>query len=231
MEKVIRIYPTERDLAAVLFVVEQGFATIEQLWKVGFSHQKSVAYTYDRVLLLEQAGYLKKTALGAGFKVVQATQKGRNLVLNQTSNPLPTSAPSKDIAYHQLELNEVRLLLAARGNYSWRPAESLIIDPEFHKIGQRHVPDGLYTNSQNVRTAVEYDRTMRKKDRIRERFSSYLAELMSPDRSFDRLLYLVDSALERVYRPLFQDAFNTMKDRTILMTISDFKNQLAGTKQ
>lgn len=47
----LRIKRTERDLKVVLFVVEQGFATIEQLWKVGFNHQKNVSYTYDRVLL------------------------------------------------------------------------------------------------------------------------------------------------------------------------------------
>jgi hypothetical protein len=226
----MRIYPTEKDLKTVLFVVEQGFATVEQLWRVGFSHQKNVSYTYDRVLLLERAGYLKKSLVGAPFKVVQATSKGRNLVLGLTTHPLPTTSPSKDIAYHQLELNELRLLLACNGINSWRAAESLILDPDFRKIGQRHVPDGFYLSSQGVRTAVEYDRTLRSKERIKERFLGYLAELMAPDRSFDRLIYLVEDSLIKTYRTLFAQAFEGLKDRSILMPLSEFKAQLRGGK-
>lgn len=217
-------------MKVVLFVVEQGFATIEQLWKVGFNHQKNVSYTYDRVLLLERAGYLKKSDLKASFKIVQATTKGRNLVLNNASYPLPTTSPPKDVAYHQLELNELRLLLSARAIDSWRPAESLILDPDFKKIGQRHVPDGFYLNSQGIRTALEYDRTLRSKERIKERFLGYLAELMSPDRSFDRLIYLVEASLLKTYRPMFDQAFDGLKDKAILIPISEFKRQLTGEK-
>jgi hypothetical protein len=54
-----RMRITERDKECVRFVVEQGFATIEQLWKVAWSDQKNASYVYNRVLSLERAGFFE----------------------------------------------------------------------------------------------------------------------------------------------------------------------------
>ena len=43
-----RIRITERDILGVGFVVEQGFATIEQLWKVAWSESKSFFCVWQR---------------------------------------------------------------------------------------------------------------------------------------------------------------------------------------
>ena len=55
-----RMRITERDKECVRFVVEQGFATIEQLWKVAWSDRKNASYVYDRVLILERAGFFQQ---------------------------------------------------------------------------------------------------------------------------------------------------------------------------
>ena len=46
-EREVRMHPTERDKRAVLFLVEQGFATIEQLWKVGWGDQRTASYATE----------------------------------------------------------------------------------------------------------------------------------------------------------------------------------------
>lgn len=222
-ERELRIHPTERDKRAVLFVVEQGFATVEQLWKVGWRGQRTASYAYERLGLLEKAGFLKGLRLpNSPLKIYRSTAMGRYLAASVSSHPLPMHDLTVTMAQHQLELNEVRLALESRGVTSWRSAESLIIDPGFSKLGGRHVPDGFYVSSSGVRTAVEHDRTLRKKERIKERLSDYLTELMSPDRSFDRLVYLVSPNLESIYRPIFEQGLSTIKARTILITRPNF---------
>ena len=230
-EKEERMHPTERDKRAVLFVVEQGFATIEQLWKAGWGDQKTASYAAERLALMERVGFLKSFRLeNSPLKVYRASGMGRYLVSGISQNPVPMTDLSQNIAIHQLELNQVRLALESKGVTSWRSAESLIIDPSFKKLGGRHVPDGFYVSSGGTKTAVEHDRTLRKKERIKERLSDYLSELMSPDRSFDRLVYLVSPNLEHIYRPIFEQSFSAIKSRTILMTLPKFLEALSGNK-
>lgn len=218
-----RVQPTDRDRDAILFVAQQGFGTIDQLWRVVWRKQKSSVYTRSRLLNLERAGFFKSLRIdGYPHKVFRATLKGKQLVASRCQHIIPMGDLSSAMAIHQLELNEARIVLQIRGVKDWRSAESLIIDPSFKKLGGRHVPDGLYVTSKGIRTAVEYDRTMRKKERIKERMSSYVSELYSPDRSFDRLIYLVTPMLERAYKPLFEQGFSSMRDRAVLMTLPHF---------
>jgi DNA-binding PadR family transcriptional regulator len=218
-----RVQVTDRDREAILFVAQQGFATIDQLWRVIWREQKSSVYTRSRLLSLEKAQFLTSLRVSEfPQKIFRATPKGKHLVASRCQHIIPMGDLSSVMAAHQLELNEVRIILQARGVKSWRSAESLIIDPSFKKLGGKHVPDGLYVTSKGIRTAVEYDRTMRKKERIKERMSSYVSELYSPDRSFDRLIYLVTPMLERAYEPLFAQGFSSMRNRAILMTLPNF---------
>jgi hypothetical protein len=224
-----RIRITERDKLCAEFVVEQGFATIEQLWKVAWSDQKSAAYAYDRVLLLERSGFFKQVKVdGVTFKIVSSTAKSRSLVASFSQHPTPAMNASKDIVFHQLDLNELRILFQKKGLTNWRSAECLAVDPSFKKIGTRHIPDAFYISSNGTRTAIEYDRTLRKKDRIKERLSSYVVELMSPDRNIDRLIYLVAPAYLKTYQQIFNQGFEGVRGRFVLSTMDEFKKQLAG---
>jgi hypothetical protein len=224
-----RVRITERDKLCAEFVVEQGFATIEQLWKVAWSDQKNASYVYDRVLLLERAGFLKTVRPnGVTYKIVSPTAQSRQLVASFSQHPTPVINASKDIVFHQLELNELRILFQGKGLSNWRSAECLAVDPSFKKIGTRHIPDAFYVSSNGTRTAIEYDRTLRKKDRIKDRLSSYVVELMSPDRNIDRLIYLVAPAYLKTYQQIFDQGFEGVKGRFILKTMDEFKKKLAG---
>ncbi len=224
-----RVRITERDKLCAEFVVEQGFATIEQLWKVAWSDQKNASYVYDRVLVLERAGFLKTVRPnGVTYKIVSPTAQSRQLVASFSQHPTPVINASKDIVFHQLELNELRILFQGKGLSNWRSAECLAVDPSFKKIGTRHIPDAFYVSSNGTRTAIEYDRTLRKKDRIKDRLSSYVVELMSPDRNIDRLIYLVAPAYLKTYQQIFDQGFEGVKGRFILKTMDEFKKKLAG---
>ena len=224
-----RVRITERDKLGIGFVVEQGFATIEQLWKVAWSDQKSASYVYDRVLILERAGFFKTANVGSvTYKIVSPTAKARNLIASFSQHPIPFINASIDIVFHQLDLNGLRILFQEKGLSNWRSAECLAVDPSFKKIGTRHVPDAFYVSSNGTRTAIEYDRSLRKKDRVKDRLSSYVVELMSPDRNIDRLIYLVAPAYLKTYQQIFDQGFEGIKGRFILNTMEEFKKQLAG---
>jgi len=228
-DKKARIRLTQRDEVCLKFVVEQGFATIEQLWKIAWSDQKNSAYTYNRILHLEKSGFVKSVKISdSPVKIVSSTLKSRNMVALNSSYPTPFSGVSPDLIHHQLDLNDLRILFEDKGLTGWRSAETLIIDPGFKKLGSRHVPDAFYVSTKGVRTAIEYDRTIRKKDRIKERLSLYLTELMSPDRNMDRLIYLVAPAYLKIYQQVFQQNFQAVQGMFIFTTLEEFKKQLEG---
>jgi len=227
-----RVRITERDKLCAEFVVEQGFATIEQLWKVAWSDRKNASYVYDRVLILERAGFFQQVKVnGVTFKIISPTAKSRQLVASFSHHPTPLQGVSKDLVHHQLHLNELRILFQEKGLKDWRSAECLAVDPTFRKLGSRHVPDAFYISSRGIRTAIEYDRTIRKKDRIKERLSLYLAELMSPDRNIDRLIYLVAPAYLKTYQQIFDQNFESVRGMFVFTTLDEFKKQITGVSQ
>lgn len=218
---------TQRDLRCLCFVAEQGYATIDQLWKVAWGHQKNSDYTYDRVLHLERGGYLKKINVSSlSVKVVTATGLARASASSISLFPVPLNAGPVATAAHQLGLNELRIAMEGAGLQGWRSAESLIIDPKFKRIGTRHIPDAFYVSSRGVRTAIEYDRTLRKKERIKERLSLYLTELVSADRTIDRIIYLVPVAYLSLYQQIIEIGFSGIKDRFVLTTLDNFISQI-----
>lgn len=224
-----RIRITDSDKLCLLFVVEQGFATIEQLWKVAWGSQKNASYSYNRVQVLERFGFLEQVKLdGQMFKVVSATTKGLRFIASISKYPVPISHVTKAMAQHQLDLNDLRILFQEKGLVGWRSAECLAVDPSFKKIGTRHIPDAFYVSSKGIRTAIEYDRTLRKKDRIKDRLSSYVVELMSPERNLDRLIYLVAPAYLKTYQQIFDQGFEGVRGKFILTTMEEFKKQIVG---
>lgn len=218
---------TQNDLRGLLFAAEQGYATIDQLWRVAWGHQKNSDYTYDRVLLLERKGYLKKVETKTLLvKVVTVTGLARVAVTSISPFPVPVNAGPVATVAHQLGLNELRIAMQAAGLKGWRSAESLWIDPEFKRIGSRHIPDAFYTSSKGARTAIEFDRTLRKKERIKERLSLYLTELMSSERTIDRIIYLVPMSYLSLYKQIIDVGFSGIKDRFVLTTLDNFISQI-----
>jgi len=107
---------TEQDKLCAEFVVEQGFATIEQLWKIVWSDRKNAPYVYDRVLILERAGFFQQARVnGVTFKIISPTAKSRQLVASFSHHPTPLQGVPKDLVHHQLHLNELRVLFQEKG--------------------------------------------------------------------------------------------------------------------
>lgn len=228
-ESTRRMYPSDKDKRAVLFCAEQGFATVDHLWKIAWGDQKTSSYAYERLLLLERNGFLKSIKMpNSAIKVYRPTIQGRHFVSHLSEVPLPLSDIPVSMALHQLDLNDVRIAIERAGGQLWRSSESLAVDPTFKKLGARHTPDGLYLSTKGILTAVEYDRTLRKKERIRERFQDYLAELMSPDRSFERLVYLVSPSMKIVYEHIFNEIMSPVKSRALLITLPRFMEAVLG---
>ena len=59
----------------------------------------------------------------------------------------------------------------------------------------------------------------------------YLAELMSPDRNIDRLIYLVAPAYLKTYQQIFDQNFESVRGMFVFTTLDEFKKQITGVSQ
>lgn len=220
-----KIRLTERDMLCLRFVVEQGFATIEQLWKVAWNDQKNASYVYDRVLVLERAGFLKAIEMaGVSFKIVTLTTKSRNSIATMTSSPVTIRTPPPNQVQHQLDVNELRIMLGHLGKLS--VYSSLCLTSFFHN--RIYAPDLILDLENTTKVAVIYDRTIRKKERIFDKINFFTSETDLPDRKYDVILYLVSQGFLNTYREILAHKFYKYSKIVKLTSYEDFYLNLNG---
>jgi hypothetical protein len=121
---------TERDKVCLQFVVEQGFATIEQLWQVAWGTQKNVSYTYNRIIELERGGYLRSVKVsGTTFKIVSATTSANRKFSYMKELIFSTkSIPCADryniyLRYFTTDNQEASIQIKPNQKYTWNASQ------------------------------------------------------------------------------------------------------------
>lgn len=214
---------TERDMLCLKFVVEQGFATIEQLWKVAWNNQKSTAYVYGRVLILERGGFLKSVKIdGATFKIVSMMPKSRNSVASMTSSQVASRPPPINQVRHQLSINELRIKLWDLEKLT--VYSSLCLTSFFHN--RIYAPDLIIGLENTKRVAIVYDGTIRKKDRIFDKINFFTSETDLTSRRFDVILYLVSQGFLNTYRQIFDQKFDKYSKTVKLVSYEEFYSNI-----
>ena len=223
-----RVRLTERDILCLKFIVEQGYATINQLWRIAWANQKSEAYVYGRILILERSGFLKSIKIdGFTFKIVSMTSKTRAAIASITSAPIAIRVPPRNQVQHQLNINELRIVLGQLETVS--VYSSLCLTSFFHN--RIYAPDLILELAHLKKVAIVYDRTLRKKDRIFNKITFYTSEIDIPARRFDVVLYLVSQGFLNTYRHIFEQKFNLYAGVVKLISYEDFHLSISGNAQ
>ena len=195
---------TERDARILVFLKEQGVATLDQIEKLFFVSNDSAR---RRISLLCRAGLIESVLLSRGLSLVPSRglelkkyyqsigvqwQKVRLYRLTKDLSGTEeqfNSALSEPIFWqHQLGLNEVRVILS-----SILPKGVFLSDPETKsewsrfKMGEEvPIPD-LVWRGEKKELAFEYERTNKGEMRYFHRFSKYERS------SYAKILYIANS--------------------------------------
>jgi hypothetical protein len=171
-----KVYINERDLVGLHFIGEQYFATIDQLgFVLNLDAPLSVVAVRRVVERWVRAGLVKTWDLLASYEpLVYLSQKG----LKELNLPYTLWTPKLEGLEHKYDLNRVRLYIEKNGWGKWY-SERYIRKQDIHSVmigGHKHYPDSVieYPNKRGLKMVVEYERTPKEFDRVREIMLSYL---------------------------------------------------------
>jgi hypothetical protein len=229
---------TERDVAAMRWICEQGAMTVEQIWNAVWHSgvSQSPRYAYERVLFLERARFLEKVKTPGSLKGHYRALRTGVAIVSERSREI-TSIPSSRVPINEIPhvdvLTEVRLAVLRSGRLGeWRTDRMLMLDPAFPRDRFEHaVPDAIWTTKkQGRRVAVEYERTRKGRTRIKQKVDLFARELGRADRIFDLVLWL---AAPGSYRDL-ENVLGThpgQRLRTVNQFLEELRSAPSGSEE
>lgn len=197
----LRMVLTERDLAALLVVSEFGFVFARQLWLMAWPDTKTISMAYDRLGLMVRAGFLSTVLIpGIREKAYTTTKEGLSVAQIKHHAQLPKKRPSIRQALHQITLLDIRIKLESLGAKEWGSGRVLKV---CHAGKDHyHVADAVYSNRNNQKVALEYDRTRRSNERVRKRLEFYVSFIK--DGGVSGLVYVVEPSLLGFYEQILK---------------------------
>ena len=182
---------TERDIEILGFLLDQKFASLEQIYFRHFDVRKNVSealpknlyVTRQRLQILRQAGLIKTEKVYSEAKSLYfLTVPGYHLL--QSKRPDDAYAmPVKNMDFrsydHDTKVNDCRIAIEKTGKVmKWIPERKIKMkgfESEFswHELPKDIVPDGIFISSKGERIVFEIETTPRKKSRYQEKKDSY----------------------------------------------------------
>ena len=197
---------TDRDLKIIKFILEMKFANVNDIY-IRFFKAKHIGIeclttrsAYRRLQLIEENGYLVscKNHL-SGEKLYFPSPKGYYLILNSGIEHGSISYPIKRIDYrtfdHDHMLIQIRANIEKSENATlWKSDRYLKSNNEFNELSSLNiVPDGIYTNMQNEKIALELELTLKSKERYRTKVKTIVEYLRKPSvspKAFQKVRFL-----------------------------------------
>ena len=183
---------TDRDLGIIGFLLDQKFASLEQLYFRFFDARKQVTdplpsnlhVTRQRLSVLRRAGFISTIKVYSEAKSLYLLT-GQGFQVFQTRFPHDAYAlPAKDVDFrsyeHDTKINDCRVAIEKTGKvmkwFSERRLRMQGFESQFsyQKLPKEIVPDGLFISSKGERIAFEIETSPRKKIRYDEKKHSYL---------------------------------------------------------
>lgn len=201
---------TDRDREALRLVCEQGAVSVDQLWRGVWDvdcESQSPRYTYERVKFLEESRFLEgvrsthnlKTYFRATSKTVACVAAG-----GVGASLIPSSKTPTNEIPHVDVLTEIRLAATKAGKVSsWQTDRMLLLDPNFPRE-RVLVPDAIWVTKSGRRIAVEFERTRKKRTRVKDKAESFSREMARPDGLVDHVLWFAAPAVERELREVIR---------------------------
>lgn len=203
-----RIVLTNRDYEILKFILEMKFSSIDEIHFKFFKSSNSkgirvgTSYVIKRLSQLEKEGFLSSTrAFNATKKLFYGTQKAQNLLSKiYPELNLPRSIKTIDgrTVAHDYYLLLLRLKLEESGkSNNWISDRKIKSSPELYgSLGKVNSPDGIYTNTENQKVALELEVSVKSKTIYKDKVSKYVNFIRSnynDPNSFKMVHYVVFS--------------------------------------
>ena len=231
---------TDRDLDLFGFILEQKFASLEQIYFRFFDVRKSITevlpkglfVTRQRLQLLKRHGFLKAEKVYSEAKSLYLIT---NLAVQVLRSKRPHLADLKVISQidfrnydHDSKVNDCRVAIERTGKIiRWLPerklrAQGFESDFSFDELPSELVPDGIFITSKGERVAFEIETTPRKKSRYEEKLSGFRSVMIGSKPLIHRVIWV--GYTDRVYGDLKEVCAGT--DGFLIESYSHFLSKL-----
>lgn len=231
---------TDRDLEIFGFVLEQKFASLEQIYFRFFDVRKVVTdpmpaglhVTRQRLQILKRHGFLKSEKVYSEAKSLYLVTA---LAVGVLRSKKPHLADLKVISQidfrnyeHDTKVNDCRIAIERTGKIiRWLPerklrAQGFESDFSWDALPSELVPDGIFITSKGERVAFEIETTPRKKSRYEEKLLGLRSVMLGSKPLIHRVIWV--GYTDRVYVDLKGVAGKT--DGFLIESYSHFLSKL-----
>lgn len=209
---------TERDIEIFGFLLDQKFASLEQLYFKFFDTRKiateplpnNLQVTRQRLQVLRRAGLIKTEKVFSeakslyllshhGFQVFQSKKP-------HDAYALPVKSMDFRSYEHDTKVNDCRIAIERTGKVmKWLPERRIRMkgfesEFAFKDLPKDLVPDGIFVSSKGERIVFEIEATPRKKSRYQEKKESYLSVMIGSKPLIHRVFWV--GFTDRIYSDL-----------------------------
>ena len=231
---------TDRDLDIFGFILEQKFASLEQIYfrffdvreKVTDPLPKGLFVTRQRLQILKRHGFLKSEKVYSESKSLYLVT---GLAVQVLRSKKPHLADLKVISQidfrnyeHDTKVNDCRIAIERTGKIiRWLPerklrAQGFESDFSWNELPSELVPDGIFITSKGERVAFEIETTPRKKSRYEEKLSGLRSVMVGSRPLIHRVIWV--GFTDRIYGDLKEVAGST--DGFLVESYSHFLSKL-----
>lgn len=209
---------TDRDLDIFGFILEQKFASLEQIYFRFFDCRKSISdplprglfVTRQRLQILKRNGFLKSEKVFSESKSLYLVTNKAVQILRSRRSHLADLKVISQIDFrnydHDTKVNDCRIAIERTGKViRWLPerkirAQGFESEFSWHELPSELVPDGIFISSKGERIAFEIETTPRKKSRYEEKRDGFLSVMGSHKPLIHRVFWV--GFTDRIYTDL-----------------------------
>ena len=230
---------TEREVAALEFLLDQKFGSTEQVYRAIWKGQasKSSKYAWDRLSLLEHHGFVRSIRVHtrAALYYLVTPQGVRALELQKPhAFMLP---PPRNIHYQEFEhddrVTECRLWLQEKGlALAWKSERRLLAEllqdaqenrrDSLKFIAKGRLPDAVFQFQDGHLRAFELELTPKSKSRYRAKVLEYVQKIEAKQVDYIGVLFLTCS--HRIFEALHE----TTQEYSPLFRVIPYEQLLKG---
>jgi hypothetical protein len=199
---------TDRDVAILGFLMDQKFASLEQIYFRFFDVRASnldplppgLHVTRQRIQVLMRGGLVSSQRVFSESKSLYLlTQFGHQVL--ESRRPEDVFAPAtRDIDFrnyeHDTKINDCRIAIERAGKVvKWIPERRIRMNGfasqhSAYKLPKEIVPDGVFISSKGERIAFEIETTHRKKSRYEAKRDGYLSVMGGDNPLIHRVIWV-----------------------------------------
>jgi hypothetical protein len=213
---------TARDIEILGFLLDQKFASLEQIYFKFFDTREKATeplpnnlyVTRQRLQVLRKAGFIKTEKVYSEAKSLYLLT-GPGFHLFQSKKPHDAYAlPVKSMDFrsyeHDTRVNDCRIAIERTGRVmKWLSERRIRMkgfesEHSFHDLPKDLVPDGIFVSKKGERIVFEIETTPRKKSRYQEKRDSYLNVMGGHEPLIHRVFWV--GFTDRIYSDLTEVA-------------------------